>query len=174
MSPEVSAEAERLQRCCAFAAECQVTASGFWANIQLFLGATAAALAAISSGSAFSEHNVVAGILAATAALAAAVLASLRPGERAESHQKAAGEYHRLAVDLRLFREFGRVPDDEPQEAEAEPLDTLTALEKRVVALDQSSPWVPRRLAKKTQGFVRKGRAYYDNEGTAGITDAAA
>jgi hypothetical protein len=158
---EVSSEAERLQRCCGFAAEWQVTASGFWANVQFALGSAAAALAAVSSGTAFSDHSVVAGSLAAAAALAAAVLTSLRPAERAELHKQAAVAYHSLAVEIRLYRELGVTQggDDLP------PLDVLAGLEARAVELDGKSPWVPRRLAKKTEKFLRKGREYFDNDG---------
>ena len=76
-SEELKAESERLQRGCDFAAERQVAAAGFWTNIQLFLGATAAGLAAFASGSAFSDQNVRAGILAAEAA--SPRVGSLRP-----------------------------------------------------------------------------------------------
>jgi hypothetical protein len=166
---DVSAEATRLQGCCEFAAEWQVTAAGFWTNVQLVLGAAAAGLAAISSGTAFSKQNVVAGILAAAAALAAAVLASLRPGERSEAHKKAADSYHALAVDLRLFTQFSGFPLDagSPQEA-------LTAFEARAVALAQSSPWAPRRLERKTKSLLADGRRFYDNDGRVTPGNAAA
>ena len=152
---DVTGEIDRVQRCCDFAAEWQVTAAGFWTNVQLFLGAAAAALAAVSSGSAFSNQDVLAGSLAAAAALAAAVLASLRPQERAEAHQAAAAAYHALAVEARLAR------DGLAQQG----ADALASLETRKVELDTSSPWAPRRLAKKTEKFLRNGRRYYDNEG---------
>jgi hypothetical protein len=51
LPPEIDGEARRLQDCCDFAAEWQVTAAGFWTNLQMFLGAAAAGLAAIASGS---------------------------------------------------------------------------------------------------------------------------
>ncbi len=155
---DVDAEAERLQRRCEFAAEWQVTAAGFWTNLQFFLGATAAALAAVSSGSAFSDHSVLAGSLAAAAALAAAVLASLRPAERAEAHQQAAAAFHALAVDARLFRQLDPPPEQQAREA-------LTTLERRTVELNTTSPWAPRRLARKTEKFLRNNQRYYDNEG---------
>ncbi len=138
-SEELKAESERLQRGCDFAAERQVAAAGFWTNIQLFLGATAAGLAAFASGSAFSDQNVLAGILAAAAALAAAVLASLRPGERAAAHQRAARSYHALGVDIRIFRDFDAKPTNGRRE-----VDVLRKLLSRSAALDASSPWVRR------------------------------
>src|SRR4051794_29742592 len=94
---DISRESETLQRSCEFKAEWQGTAAGFWGNVQVFLGSAAAVLAAVSSGSAFSNKSELAGALAAAAALAAAVLASLQPSERAEGHQRAAGAYHALA-----------------------------------------------------------------------------
>ena len=162
-SSQVDTEANRLQQCCEFAAEWQVTAAGFWANAQFLLGATAAGLAAISSGTAFSDEGVVAGALAGAAALAAAVLAALRPGERSAEHKHAADDYHALAVDLRLFRELGVAPGDEDQ-----PLGVLAAFERRAVELARSSPWAPRRLEKKTKKLLKNGRRYFDNDGSDG------
>jgi hypothetical protein len=156
---EIGAEVERLQRSFEFAAEWQITAAGYWANMQFFLGTAAAALAAVSSGTAFSKQSTIAGALAAAAALAAAVLASLRPAERAEQHQQAAAQYHALAVEARLLRGFGDNVGNRPS------TDAVKELEHRVLKLDADSPWVPRRLARKTQAFVRDGLRYYDNEG---------
>jgi hypothetical protein len=161
LPPDIDAEARRLQECCDFAAEWQVTAAGFWTNLQMFLGAAAAGLAAIASGSAFSDKNVFAGALAAAAALAAAVLASLRPGERSEEHKKAADEYHALVIDLRMFREFAVAP----AEKEGQPLEVLAFLEERAVAMTQASPWAPRRLERKTKKLLADGRRFYDNDG---------
>ena len=160
MAVEEHEALERLMRRSEFAAEWQVTAAGFWTNVQLFLGAAAAALAAVTSGTAFSNHSVWAGSLAAAAALAAAVLASLRPAERAEAHQQAAAAFHRLAVDARLLIESGATPQDGTP--------ALLKLEQRAVELSVTSPWAPRRLARKTMGFLEKGQQYYDNEGPPG------
>jgi hypothetical protein len=156
-SDEIRFEAERLQRCCEFAAERQVTAASFWTNMRLFLGAAAAALAAFSSGFAFSEQHVLAGILAAAAALAAAVLASLGPAERSQAHQRAAGSYYALSVDIRVFRDFDARPYNGRQEIE------IRKLLARSAALDANTPWVPRRLGRKTEKFMRKGQRYYDH-----------
>ena len=160
---EILAEIDRLQRASAFAAEWQITAAGFWANVQFFLGAAAAALAAVSSGTAFSDHSVVAGSLAAAAALAAAVLASLRPAERTAQHQQAAAAYHALAVETRMLHGFGGAGGAGPA------LDDLRKLEARKVKLDSDAPWAPRRLSKKTEKFLQNGRRYYDNEGTPAV-----
>jgi hypothetical protein len=165
LSDEIAAQVKHLQLRSEFAAEWQITAAGFWINVQFFLGSAAAALAAVSSGTAFSNKSVVAGSLAAAAALAAAVLASLRPAERADRHQQAAAAYHALAVDARLFSQFG------PGDDEAQPiasLKRLKELEARALKLDADSPWAPRRLARKTQTFISDGRRYYDNEGAIG------
>jgi hypothetical protein len=156
------AELERLQTRWGFAAEWQITAAGFWLNIQFFLGAAAAALAAVSSGTAFAKKSIIAGWFAAAAAIAAAVLASLRPAERAERHQRSAAEYHALAVDARLYREHKIVA------ARIESSDELKVLEwfeERGKAIDKHSPWAPRRLVRKTQEFVATGRRYFDNDG---------
>ena len=159
-------ELGRLQRNWEFAAEWQITAAGFWLNVQFFLGAAAAALAAVSSGTAFGKQTVIAGSFAAAAAIAAAVLASLRPAERAERHQRSAMEYHALAVDARLYREHKIVA------AKIEPSEELTVLqwfEERGKAIDKDSPWAPRRLVRKTQGFLETGRRYFDNDGSSEV-----
>lgn len=157
-SDKVRFEAEHLQRCCEFAAERQVTAAGFWIGMQLFLGATVAALAAFSSGAAFGDQNVLAGSLAAAAALAAAVLVSLGPAERAQAHHKAAGSYRRLCVDVRLFREFDARPVNGRQE-----VDVLRKLLARSAALDANTPWVARRVGRKTEKLMREGQHYFDH-----------
>jgi hypothetical protein len=163
-TPEVDGRATHLERCCRFAAEWQVMAAGFWTNMQMGLGAAAAGLAAVSSGSAFSDKNVLAGSLAAAAALAAAVLAALRPGERADVHQKAAVDYHALTVEVRQLRGSAD-PADAPRRLAA-----VVALERRAAALDAKSPWAPRRLARKTTKFLEKGEPYFDNEGPDVVT----
>jgi hypothetical protein len=159
----VEAEFRRLQKNWEFAAEWQITAAGFWLNIQFFLGAAAAALAAVSSGTAFAKKSVIAGSFAAAAAIAAAVLASLRPAERAERHQRSAGDYHALAVDVRLYREHEIVVAkiESPDE-----LKVLEWFENRGKAIENDSPWAPRRLVGKTQVLIAKGRRYYDNDGS--------
>jgi hypothetical protein len=165
-TPDNDGRATHLERCCRFDAEWQVTAAGFWTNMQMGLGAAAAGLAAVSSGSAFSEKNVLAGSLAAAAALAAAVLAALRPGERADAHQKAAVDYHALTVEVRQLRGSPEPPDP------AQRLAAVVALERRAAALDAKSPWAPRRLAAKTRKFMEKGEPYFDNEGPEPVTSA--
>jgi hypothetical protein len=157
---EIGAEIRRLQRCCDFAAEWQITAAGFWANTQFILGTAAASLAAVSSGTAFSKQSVIAGSLAAAAAITAAVLASLQPAERAERHQQAAAQFHALAVEARRLDGF-------QSGDETRPVDALKDLQDRILKLEADSPWAPRRLAVKTQMFLRDGRRYYDNEGDA-------
>jgi hypothetical protein len=159
----VKTELQRLQSNWEFAAEWQITAAGFWLNVQFFLGAAAAALAAVSSGTAFGNKTVVAGSFAAAAAIAAAVLASLRPAERAERHQRSATEYHALAVDARLYREHGIVVAKIESSDERKVLEWF---EERGKAIDKDSPWAPRRLVRKTQGFLKTGRQYFDNDGS--------
>lgn len=155
---KVNVEAERLERCCEFAAERQVTAAGFWTSLQVLLGAVAAVLAAFASGAAFSDHNALAGTLAAAAALAAAVLASLEPAERAQSHRRAAGAYHRLCVEVRIFRDFDARPHNGRQQ-----LEVLRKLMVRSAALDANSPWVHRSVGRRTEKLMQAGQRYYDH-----------
>jgi hypothetical protein len=155
---DVRAEAEELRSSAEFAAEWQATAVGFWSNVELVFGSLAAGLAAISSGTAFSNQKVIAGSLAAAAALAAAVLAALRPGERSQAHEKAADEFHALAVDLRLFGRFGAADGAKALEQ------TLRDFEARAVNVTRSAPWAPRRLEKRTKQFWESGRRFYDNK----------
>jgi hypothetical protein len=158
----VRAEAEDLRSRAEFAAEWQATAVGFWSNVELVLGSLAAGLAAISSGTAFSDQKVIAGSLAAVAALAAAVLAALRPGERSHAHKKAADEFHALAVDLRLFGKFGAADAVDALEQ------ALRDFEARAVNVTRSAPWAPRRLEKRTKEFWASGRRFYDNKASDG------
>jgi hypothetical protein len=151
----LKSEARHLEQVCRFAAECQITAVGFWANLQIWVGGLAAVLAAVSSGSAFADQTILAGSLAIGAAAASAVVASIQPNSRAESHLKAASKYNELRLDAHMLV----VLEESMTPAQVQ------ELANRLAKLASASPWYPRRLAKRAQSLIDEGKGYFDNVG---------
>jgi hypothetical protein len=155
----VRREIEKLAENCRYRAECQITACGFWGNFQLFVGALAAVFAGAAGASAFSKKSVVAGALAISASVLSAVIATVKAGERAATHEHSGNELNLLAeATFRLYDLSGHV-----QPAESETLDKeFRALVVKRDELARKAPFVNRRLCRKASKFLANGESYYN------------
>jgi hypothetical protein len=138
-------------------AELHITASGFWGTFQWIFGGAAAVLAAVASGTAFSNYPLAAGILALGGAGSAALVTALRPGDLSSQHLKSATDFNTLQNEARNLWEFGleQLTTDE----------TVTAvgrLSQQWTAITSASPRVPRRLYRVAEArYGRKGMYYF-------------
>jgi hypothetical protein len=145
-----------------YRAECQITACGFWGNFQLVVGGAAAISAGVAGASAFSKQSVVAGAFAVAASVMSAVLASVKAGERAAAHERAANELNLLSE--RAFRLYELSADEPPANAASAPPDLVAAFERLVAERDQlvrKAPFANRRLCRLAARFLERGQSYF-------------
>lgn len=154
LAPGLRKDLVDLEAAAAWSAEYQMTATGFWTNLQISLGAAAAVIAGVSSVSALRNSTLLAGISAAVAAALSAVLASIRPSERAQNHDKAGREYNAVRVALQQLLA-------EPPSAPTELAKGIEVIRKQWLSVSTTSPWVPRRLYRKTRRLVADGTPYF-------------
>jgi hypothetical protein len=142
----------------AYRAECQITAAGFWGNVQLFVGSAAAISAAVAGASAFSKKSVLAGVLAVAASALTASLTAVKAGDRASTYESSATEFNLLTVDARTFAESGS------SVAGVSEADAYKQLVKRRDDLARNALFVNRRLCRKAVRLAREGQPYFDRK----------
>jgi hypothetical protein len=151
-------EIEKLAENCRYRAECQITACGFWGNFQLFVGALAAVFAGAAGASAFSKKSVVAGALAISASVLSAVLATVKAGERAATHEQSGNELNLLAeATFRLYDLSGHAQPEESASLDKE----FRGIVAKRDELARKAPFVNRRLCRKASKFLANGESYY-------------
>jgi hypothetical protein len=151
-------ELEKLAINCRYRAECQITAAGFWGNFQLLVGALAAIFAGAAGASAFAKHSVVAGALAVAASVLSAVLATVKAGERAATHEHSGNELNLLAEETFRLHELSGDGDVGATD------DLAKAFQAAVLKRDEharKAPFVNRRLCRKATTFLARGESYY-------------
>ena len=139
-----------------YRAECQVTACGFWGNFQLVVGGAASISAAIAGASAFSKQSVVAGVFAVAASVLSATLATVKAGERAGVHERAATELNLLserASRVVVFSAHGASSTDLADE--------LQHIVAESDAIARKAPFVNRRLCRLAASFLARGQSYF-------------
>ncbi len=156
---KLSIEAARIEEDAEHSYKGQYNASYRWGHYHLYLGLSSAVIAASSGTVAFNNYPKFAGGLALLSMAFTTVLTFLKPSERSEFHQVAAGHYQSLRNQARIFREIemnNRTSSEEP-----EMKSRLLNLAKLRDDLNQSSPVISRcdyELAKKD---IDGGRASY-------------
>jgi hypothetical protein len=142
---------------CGYRAECQITASGFWGNFQLILGAAAAGAAALAGASAFAKHSIVAGAFAVAAAVTSGILATVKAGERAAAHEHYANELNLVSEAASRLYELGAVDRSGPDKLLAD-FDAIVAKRDELM---RKAPFVNRRLCRRAAHFLAGGDSYY-------------
>jgi hypothetical protein len=150
-------EIQKLAENCRYRAECQITASGFWGNFQLLVGGAAAISAGVAGASAFSDQNVIAGAFAVAATVLAAVVATVKAGERAAAHEQYGNELNLLSEAAFRLYELSAVSLAD----HGTPLDEFEGIVAARDQLARKAPFVNRRLCGKANRFLEKGESYY-------------
>ncbi|MCK9873912.1 SLATT domain-containing protein [Nocardiopsis dassonvillei] len=140
-------EVSRVHESAVFSAQGQFEAAKGWRALHWCLGGLTAALSAFAAVLTFASNaQVLTGILAVAAALAAAILTSSRPDRLAERAEAKANGYTTLRNDARRLHHI-HVPHD-PIPSLQQALDALAA---RASDLDHTSDPIPRFAYKKAK-----------------------
>ena len=157
----LSEEAQRIEEDTEHTAKSHFNAAGRWAKYHLRIGLPSAVIAAIASGSAFSDMPTLAGSLAVLSMALITVLTFLKPSKRSENHKAVACQCLALRNQSRIFRriELLECPDLDTAR------DRLMKLAQQRDDLNQSAPAFSRsdyELAKKD---IDEGRTKYCVDG---------
>ena len=117
----------------------------------------AAMLAAVSGGSAFANHTIIAGALAMLVAALAAIITLLHPRDLANAHHLAGVKYNSLRQQTRIFRSV----DLQTEPVSPDARQRLSELTDARGALGLSSPQIPRRAFERARQGIEQGEAEY-------------
>lgn len=155
--PKITAEARRIEEDAEHSAKGHYNAGNRWGRYHLYLGLPAAIISAITGAAAFKNCPELAGGLALLVTALTTVLTFLKPSEHAEMHKAAAGQYHALRNQARIFREIELADGLESEVAKT----TLLDLSRLRDELNASSPGVPRSDYEKAKIDIDDGRSRY-------------
>jgi len=141
---------------CAYRAECQITAAGWWGNLQLYFGAAAAITAGIAGASAFAKQSVTAGAFAVTASVLAAVLGTVKAGERAASYEHYGNEFNLISECAHRLYELSAVALPAPPKL----VDEFKGIVAQRDELVRKAPFVNRRLCRRAIRYLEDGESY--------------
>src|SRR5260370_25024144 len=102
-------EAERIENDVFYSAKGHFEAAQEWKNLNMILGIPSTVFSTVAGTSAliqFTNHSILAGILAIIVAALSALLTFLNPDEKANSHQNAGTKYTAIRNDARKFSEL--------------------------------------------------------------------
>ena len=153
----MAVESRRLEEDCLFSAKGHFEAASSWSRAHYALGIPAAVFAAISGGSAFTNHPILAGSLAILVAALASIITFLNPRERANAHHLAGVKYNGLRQQARVFRTV----DLQTEPVTPEARQRLSELTDAHGALGLSSPQIPRRAFERARKGIEHGEAEY-------------
>ncbi len=158
------AESLRIEEDTEHSAKGHYNAGDRWGRYHLYLGLPSALIAAIASAAAFKDCPELAGSLALLSTALTTVLTFLKPSERAEMHKSAAGQYHTLRNQTRLFREIDLAEGMDEGVAKKRLLELARIRDE----LNAASPGIPRRDYEKAKQDIDAGGSRYQVDGAAG------
>jgi len=157
LKPNLTAEARRIEEDAEHSAKGHYNAGNRWGRYHLYIGLPAALISAIAGAAAFKNCPELAGGLALLVTALTTVLTFLKPSEHAEMHKAAAGQYHALRNQTRIFREIELEDGLGPDTAKMRLLDLARTRDE----LNATSPGVPRGDYEKAKKDIDTGRSRY-------------
>ncbi len=157
----IQKEAKRIEEDSLYSAKGHFVTASFWRRFHIWIGVPTAILAAISGASAlsdFSNHTLIAGILAIIVTALTAVATFLNPNGRASSHLEAGNKYNSLRNRARIFREIG-IDRKKPKN---EPYQQLMDLNNKRDELNKKSPQPPKWAFIIARRGIEEGEANYE------------
>lgn len=155
------AEARRIEEDAEHSAKGHYNAGNRWSRYHLYIGLPAALISAIAGAAAFKNFPELAGGLALLVTALTTVLTFLKPSEHAEMHKAAAGQYHTLRNQARIFREIELADEMESDAAKMRLLELARTRDE----LNATSPGVPRCDYDKAKKDIDTGRSRYQVDG---------
>lgn len=151
------AEASRIEEDAEHSAKGHYNAGNRWGHYHLYIGLPATLISAIAGAAAFKNCPELAGGLALLVTALTTVLTFLKPSEHAETHKAAAGQYHSLRNQTRIFRTIELEDGLEPDAAKARLLELARTRDE----LNATSPGVPECDYEKAKKDIDAGRSRY-------------
>ncbi len=164
-------EAERIFEDCLFTSKAQYNAADRWSYINLWLGIPATILAATSGVLTFVSTSCpqntqcftapiwLPGILAVITGVLTALITFLNPSERKSLHRNAAGQYHALRNQARIFKEIQLVQYESKNNEKLQ--DILISLANKRDDLNQNSPMCSDKDFQKARKGIEQGESKY-------------
>lgn len=154
---KIAAEACRIEEDSEHSFKGHHNAADRWGRYHLWIGLPAALVAALASAAAFKDCPELAGGLALFSTALTTVLTFLKSSERAEIHKSAAGQFHKLRNQTRIFREIELAVGL----SEADARERLLQLASQRDDLNATAPGIPRSDYEKAKQDIDEGRARY-------------
>lgn len=151
---EIRKEALRIEEDCAHSSKGHYNAAAFWKTVNYWIGIPTAILAAIGSGSAFTEHHLWAGGIGLLTAALVAVATFLDPSQKNSSYRSAGDQFLALRNTTRTFRNIELLVTDSDA-AQARIID----LGKRRDDLNSGSPQIPNGAFLKARKGIKEGES---------------
>lgn len=153
----VSEELDRIQEDAEMSFKGHYNAGDWWEIINLWIGTPTAIVTTIAGGFAYNEYSFVSGSLAILAAAAIALMTFLNPSDRAQKHKSAAGYYHTLRNQVRIFQKI-ELPNLKDSEAIQKRVLEFAKLRDQLNNLSLTIPRWAYEIAKKDSD---EGRTIY-------------
>ena len=150
----IEREAQRIEEDCTYSSKGYYNAAEGWSKVHLYIGIPTAILAAIGSGTAFSEWGIVAGAIGILTTALVAVATFLDPSQKNSSHRVAGDQYLALRNATRRFREI-ELPNLLLDDAQT----WIYDLAKRRDDLNAGSPQIPRRAFERARKGIEEGES---------------
>ena len=154
LAKAVEREAHRIEEDCTYSSKGHYNAAAAWSHTHLCIGIPTAILAAIASGTAFSDQGIIAGCIGILVTALTALATFLDPSGKSNEHRSAANQYLSLRNLTRIFREL------ELRDGDAE---SLTKRIKELAAhrdsLNESSPRIPESAFAKAKSRIEAGES---------------
>lgn len=150
----VEREARRVEEDCAYSSKGHYNAAASWSHTHLWIGIPTAVLAAVASGTAFSDQGIIAGCIGIVVTALTALATFLDPSGKSNEHRSAANQYLSLRNLTRIFREL-ELPD-----ADAESLKKrIKELAAHRDSLNESSLRIPEKAFAKVKQGIEAGES---------------
>lgn len=151
-------EALRIEEDTNYSARSQFNASDRWKKIHYIVGIPAALMAAISGAAYFSDETICAVFLAFASTALTTLLTFLKPSEKSELHKSAGGQYLKLVVETRNFRNLELAVGMDKESA----VDRIKELVGKRDEINQNSLSVGRCDYEKAKKDIETGRTTHE------------
>ena len=161
MSDEIKnkliSEAKRIEEDALYSFKGHHNAAESWKYVHYWVGIPTAILAALGSASAFSEENIIAGVLGIIVASLTALSTFLDPSGKQNNHKASGDAFGVLKNQARLFYEIEISIGSDAHKLQ----EILKSLALKRDELNSTSPTIPRKAYMKAKKDIESGSNFY-------------
>lgn len=150
-------EAKRIEEDALYSFKGHHNAAESWKYVHYWIGIPTAVIAALGSASAFSEENIIAGILGIIVTSLTALSTFLDPSGKQNTHKASGAAFGVLKNQSRLFYEIEICIESDINKLQK----ILKALATKRDELNSSSPTIPRNAYLKSKKDIESGSNNY-------------